>query len=261
MQDVERVSTILNELKAMGVLLSMDDFGTGYSSLSYLKRFPFDILKIDQSFVRDITSDPDSAAIAKTVIAMAHSLHLKVVAEGVEKEGQLNYLRSHGCDEMQGYYFSRPIAAPEFELLLRERHQLQPAVAQEPAPHKTVLVVDDEELVVASLQELLMQENYHVLTAGSAAEGFDLLAGNRVAVVIADLRMPVMGGTEFLGRVRELYPDVVRIIISGQADLDAVTDAINHGFVYRFINKPWQGNAMQEHVADAFRYHAAQAGK
>jgi diguanylate cyclase (GGDEF)-like protein/PAS domain S-box-containing protein len=261
MQNVERVSAILKELKGMGILLSMDDFGTGYSSLSYLKRFPFDKLKIDQSFVRDITSDPDSATIANTVIAMAHCLHLKVIAEGVETEGQLNYLRSHGCDEMQGYFFSRPVPAAEFEVLLREGRCLQPAAEKEHLPKKTILVVDDEEVVVAALQEMLLLENYHVLTANSAAEGFELLASNRVSVVISDLRMPVISGTEFLCRVKELYPDTVRIIISGHADLDSVTDAINHGFVYKFINKPWEGNIIQEKIAEAFKHHAEQIGK
>jgi len=124
MQDVEKTISTLGKLKAMGIKLSVDDFGTGYSSLSYLKRFPIDTLKIDQSFVRDITTDPDDAAIAKTIISMAHDMQLRVIAEGVETEAQKSFLQQRHCDEMQGYFFSRPVPAEAFETLLREGRSL-----------------------------------------------------------------------------------------------------------------------------------------
>jgi EAL domain-containing protein (putative c-di-GMP-specific phosphodiesterase class I) len=110
MEKPETATETLQKLSNMGVQLSIDDFGTGYSSLSYLKRFPIHSLKIDQSFVRDITTDADDAAIAKAVIALAHSMKLTVIAEGVETVEQLNFLREQQCDHMQGYYFSRPLA-------------------------------------------------------------------------------------------------------------------------------------------------------
>jgi len=256
MQDSERVTSVLNQLKRMGVSLAMDDFGTGYSSLGYLKRFPFDKLKIDKSFVRDITSEPNNAAIAKTVIAMAHSLHMKVIAEGVETQGQLNYLRLHGCDEMQGYFFSRPVPAEKFERLLREPLRLpQPAPAQEGA-QKTVLLVDDDEKVISSLQRLLALDGYVVLRARNALEGFEQLALNRVAVIVSDFRMPGMNGAEFLGRAKELYPETVRIMLSGHADFDSVTDAVNLGAIYKFLNKPWSDDDVREKIDQAFRLYA-----
>lgn len=118
MENLEDAVIKLEELKEIGVKLSLDDFGTGYSSLSYLKRFPIDRLKIDQAFVRDIATDPNDAAICAAVINLAHTLKLTVIAEGVETAAQVNYLREHDCDELQGYYFSRPLPAEDFARLL-----------------------------------------------------------------------------------------------------------------------------------------------
>jgi len=119
MHSPEQSVRMLFELKKLGLRISLDDFGTGHSSLSYLKRFPIDTLKIDQSFVHDITTDPDTAAIVTAIIAMAHSLRLKVIAEGVEFNEQANFLRVHGCDQMQGFLITPPVPASEFLQLVR----------------------------------------------------------------------------------------------------------------------------------------------
>ncbi len=124
MRDVDSAIMTLQALKLMQVQIAIDDFGTGYSSLNYLKRFPLDRLKIDKSFINDINNDPNDAAIALAVIAMAHSLQLKVIAEGVENEQQLIFLKSRRCDDMQGYYFSRPLPAAEARTLLRENRRM-----------------------------------------------------------------------------------------------------------------------------------------
>lgn len=126
MQKVETITSALSELNAMGIQISIDDFGTGYSSLSYLKRFPISKLKVDRSFVSDITTDPDDAAITAAIINMAHSLKLKVIAEGVETADQLAFLKSLKCDGMQGYLFSRPLSAEQATELLKKGTSLSP---------------------------------------------------------------------------------------------------------------------------------------
>lgn len=125
MKDAEKTVATLNALKRLGLQISVDDFGTGYSSLSYLRRFPVDALKIDKSFVRDIAHDADSAAIVKAIISLAHILNLRVIAEGVEDAAQHLFLQENGCDEVQGYYFGKPMAVDDFTRRLRdERSQL-----------------------------------------------------------------------------------------------------------------------------------------
>src|SRR5262249_2358190 len=123
MQNAENTIHTLRELKAEGVRISMDDFGTGYSSLNYLKRFPIDTLKLDQSFVRDITTDDRDAAIVSAVISMAHSLNLKVIAEGVETRAQLAFLHQQRCNRIQGFFFSAPMPTDPLAPSLLERRQ------------------------------------------------------------------------------------------------------------------------------------------
>ncbi|WP_304784075.1 bifunctional diguanylate cyclase/phosphodiesterase [Herminiimonas sp.] len=124
MNDVEHAISIFHALRKLGVVFSIDDFGTGYSSLSYLKRFPISVLKIDQSFVRDIEHDQGNRSIVASIIGLAHNLQLQVLAEGVETVAQLDYLQQQGCDEIQGYYFSHPIEASQFSSMLAEDKRL-----------------------------------------------------------------------------------------------------------------------------------------
>jgi EAL domain-containing protein (putative c-di-GMP-specific phosphodiesterase class I) len=124
MANTERTIASLQDLKNRGVQISIDDFGTGYSSLAYLRRFPIDKLKIDIAFIREVTSNPDDAAIVLAIIRMAHSLKLDVIAEGVETADQLAYLQHHGCDQVQGYYFSPPLPLLESEQMLCEAQRL-----------------------------------------------------------------------------------------------------------------------------------------
>jgi diguanylate cyclase (GGDEF)-like protein len=126
MLDPEASVAILEQLSRMGVLVSVDDFGTGYSSMSYLRRFPIDKLKIDRGFISEVMTRPDDASIVRAIVSLAHSLRLKVVAEGVETSDQLEFLKSLGCDQYQGFHFSTPVSADAFEQLLRKQDAREP---------------------------------------------------------------------------------------------------------------------------------------
>jgi diguanylate cyclase (GGDEF)-like protein/PAS domain S-box-containing protein len=255
MVNAEHTIEVLARLKLLGIKVSIDDFGTGYSSLAYLKRFPIDKLKIDIAFVRDIVTNPDDAAIALAIISMAHSLHMLVIAEGVESRAQMAYLRRHRCDEIQGFHFSRALAAGDLaRLVLENRAQPdQPETAEDNV--QTLLIVDDDVNALASLHRLFRRDNYRVLTAVSPGEAFELLALYRVQVVLCDQRMPAMSGTEFLSKVKEMYPDTIRIILSGDTGVETVLDSINRGAIYRFYTKPWIDEELRENVRHAFRHY------
>ncbi|SFU98187.1 EAL domain-containing protein [Pseudoduganella namucuonensis] len=255
MSNAERTIGVLQRLKAIGVKCAIDDFGTGYSSLAYLQRFPIDKLKIDIAFVRDITTNPNDAAIALAIISMAHSLKLRVIAEGVESRPQLEYLRRNRCDEIQGYFFSRPLPADELGQLVEAGKGLPPDPGQAAEPPQTLLIVDDDVNVLSSLHRLFRRDGYRILTAVSPAEGFELLALHPVQVIVCDQRMPIMSGTEFLSKVKEMYPDTIRIILSGYTGLEAVLDSINRGAIYRFYTKPWDDTQLRDNIRLAFHHY------
>jgi CheY-like chemotaxis protein len=253
MQDPGKTVRIVDRLKNLGVHISLDDFGTGYSSLAYLSRFAIDRLKIDQSFIRDITTNPVNASIATATIAMAHKLGKIVVAEGVETEAQMQFLRRHDCDEMQGYLFSRPVPAEEIQKILREGRHLSFGADAGSEQANTLLLVDDELNVLNALRRLLRREGYHILTACSGTEALELLALQPVQVIVSDQRMPGMSGVEFLSKVKELYPETVRMSLSGYSEISTVTDAINKGAIWKYITKPWDDESLLQEIRTAFR--------
>ena len=253
MQDVRQTETILFGLKALGVRLSIDDFGTGYSSLAYLKRLPIDALKIDRTFIKDITTNPNDASITRAIIGMARSLNLSLVAEGVETEAQLSKLVAEHCDTVQGYLTGKPMPATDAIALLASGWCLSPELIGRPAKTRTLLLVDDEESILSALKRLLRREGYRILTATSGAEGLELLAKNDVDVIVSDQRMPNMTGEEFLRLAKALYPDTIRLVLSGYADMQSITNAINEGAIYKFLSKPWDDQGLKEHVLEAFR--------
>ncbi len=247
MDDAAQAAEILGGLKALGVKLSLDDFGTGYSSLAYLKRFPIDTLKLDRSFIRDLATDRENSAIVRAVISMARSLNMKVIAEGVEDAEQLGFLVMQRCDLMQGYYFSRPISPDDFTALLRSGRTLAPDYQLGRA---TILVVDDDDVSREALVAALVAAGYGVSQAASGDAALAVLARQPVNMVIADYRMPGMSGTDLLETVRSSWPDAVRVLMSGSADLPMLLEAVNRGAIFKFMAKPWQADAVRELVLE-----------
>jgi diguanylate cyclase (GGDEF)-like protein len=251
MKEPEAAARTLRGLKESGVRISVDDFGTGYSSLAYLKRFPIDALKIDHAFIRDVTTNPEDAAIALAIIGLAHGLKLKVVAEGVETEGQLNFLSMHACDEMQGYYFSRPVPPSECEAMLREGRRLSLST-NEAAAKPAVLLLDDD--------EILRPDGFQVLKTTDPARAFELLASHPVGIVISDQNMPRLTGVEFLSHVRKLYPEVIRIVFTSSQDPKALADAVNEAGIHKFIMKDWDRERLRAEVREVSRRYRPKNG-
>ncbi len=257
MEDPEATIQLLKQLRALGVCISIDDFGTGYSSLNYLKRFPINKLKIDRAFVKDVTSDPDDLAITRTVIGLAQRLRLKVIAEGVETEGQLALLAEHGCDEIQGYLYSRPLP-PEACVELLSNPRILPLPKKKPY-RRTLLLVDGEASVITSMSQLLDAKGYDLLTAAEPETAFELLATHEVGVILCDQRMLGVSGTEFYARVRHMYPNIVRMILSGYTDLKTLADAVNKGSIFKFLEKPWNDEEVSIAVEEAFQHYESRS--
>ncbi len=249
--DAERT---MRALRSKGLQLSLDDFGTGYSSLAYLKRFPFDTVEIDRAFIVEVTQNPDDAAIASAIIAMAHTLRMKVVAEGVETEAQLHFLRNRHCDQMQGYYFSKPVPAADFAAMLSEEKRLD-LESGTASNQQNLLIVDDDAPTLSALQRSLRGQGYRVLPAVDGHAGLELLARHPVQVIVCSQRMAKTAGDDFLTVVAKMYPDTMRIVLSGYTELQSVIDVINRGEIYRFLTKPWDDDLLRENIKEAFRHH------
>jgi diguanylate cyclase (GGDEF)-like protein len=252
MSDAEEAVQMLRDLKALGVRLSIDDFGTGYSSLAYLRRFPLDTLKIDRAFVRDAISDPDDATLTLTIINLAHSLKVRVVAEGVETLGQLSFLRENGCDEMQGFYFARPLEVADCTRALRENRRLPDPEPAGIALAPSVLLVDDSADDLKRLEQALASDDFRILTANGPEAGFEALARHGADIVVSDHSMPGMTGVEFLNNVRKLYPAAVRVVATGEDDALTMRGAVNVAGIHKFLSKKWEPERLRAEVRDAY---------
>lgn len=251
MKDPEYAIATLQALKGLGVQLAIDDFGTGYSSFSRLKQLPLDRLKLDKAFVREVNIRPDDAAIATAVIAMADGMGLRVIAEGVENEGQLRFLKAQHCDEIQGYYLSRPLPVTEITDLLRRCEQGLVDKAILVGEERVLLIVAADDDKRASVQAPLVAEGYRVLVATDVPAALDLLARHPIGVMLADWRMQ-QDDQGLFWRVRELYPETLRIAMGEGCEAGSLVELINQGAICKFLSSPAQIPQLREIVREAF---------
>jgi diguanylate cyclase (GGDEF)-like protein/PAS domain S-box-containing protein len=258
MHNAESAIALLTGLKQMGVSISLDDFGTGYSSLAYLKRFPIDAVKVDRSFVRDITADSDDASITRAVITMAHHLKLKVVAEGVETAEQLALLISHQCDIVQGYFFSRPLPAPEMMQLLATDQRLPSSLLRSGARQPLALFVGVKDFDAATA--MLVRDGLQVVSVADYAAAQPWLAGNAVDVLVCGSPHPGFDAAAIIGQAAALRPLCERILLadSRQWNRKLVAELSGSGMVHRVIHLPVDVVAFRDTVAEAMsRRHIA----
>jgi EAL domain-containing protein (putative c-di-GMP-specific phosphodiesterase class I)/DNA-binding response OmpR family regulator len=253
LKDAAASDAALDFFKRIGTCLVLDQFGTGPASLANLRRFPFDFIKIDARFVREAVVNHSAGALTKAIIAMAHNMGIRVVAEGVDTEAQCAFLREHLCDLIQGDFYAPPLPPAEVGELLRADRRLAPHLLRTQTRHRSLLLVDDEANILSALKRLLRPDGYEIRTAASGEEGLELLAQHSFDVIVSDQRMPGMDGADFLRQARNLRPDTIRIMLSGYTELQSVTDAVNEGAIFKFLTKPWNDEQLRHHLAEAFR--------
>lgn len=251
--EVKAVHQVLAGLHRVGVQLAVDDFGAGYSSLNQLKRFPLSALKLSRTFLHDVVDNPNDAAITSAVIALAHSLGLRVIAVGAETASQLSFIREHQCDAAQSHYFAPALAVAEATVWLQRADALAPLPF---SADRTVLILNDDEAVITWLSALLTRDGYAVISARTAEQALGELVQRPVDVLLADDTLPGMNGVNFLRRVRAIYPTTVRILLSGQTDVSVVAEAINEGGVFQFLPKSVSDVRLLQAVRDGFALRA-----
>lgn len=245
----------LADLRGLGIEIVVSGLGAGPTILASLVRQPIDGIKIDAALTVDLATDAAAASVTLALIQIAHSLKLRTIADGVNNEAQLNLLLDQGCDLLQGSHLGDAVTGEVFATLHTNGDHLPDKFSPPCESRRSLLLVDDEAHILSSLKRLFRRDGYRVLTASSGLEALQVLADNPVDVILSDQRMPGMTGVEFLRKAKELYPDTVRMTLSGYTDLQSIIDAVNEGAVYKFLTKPWNDERLHEHVALAFQQH------
>jgi len=250
MQHVRDVAPQFVRLRSLGVEIALDDFGTGYSSLSCLHRLPFDAVKIDSSLVPAVTAESDALPIVRAIIAMAHCLGMKVVAEGVESEAQFELLAANHCDEFQGLHFSAPVPLEQVEAMLRANRRFPVLNRRRAASVRAIMIVDDERWVVERLTRQLtwrFGETIRIEGFVDPQAALRRLREIRVDVLVSDLLMPVLDGMSLMKEAKSFQPNAVRIMLLGPPDLQKIIEDERQVDVFRYLSKPWSLEQLHAH--------------
>lgn len=259
MNDPETTIQVLRELQTIGIGLTIDDFGTGFSNLGYLKKFRVDRIKLDPSFVDQIERQPDDLALADAVIGIAHSLRLKVSAEGIESGSQLALLADRGCDEMQGDYFSPAVPVEVCTALMLENRMLSVEQLLRRKNRRTLLVIDSDADARSMLTGMAKLAGYRLIEAVDAEQAFEALAEQEVGIILCEQKLDDMSGVEFLSRVRYMYPATIRIMLAAGVDTMTATSAVNQAGVFKVLQKPWKQSELSVILDAAFMQYESDA--
>ena len=260
MDDPQKTIESLEVLRRIGVFFALDDFGTGYSSMSHLKLMPISCLKLDRSYVKDIETNPSDAAICASTISLAHDLGLEVVAEGVETEKQYEYLKTLGCDKFQGYFFSKPLTAPEIEAFIKVR-DLKQFSSINSITSANILVIDDDDWTCEFLKHTLESLNHQPTTMLDPLRALELLRKNPFSfnLIMLDMLMPKMSGMDTIKEIREINFDIPIIIVTSYK-ADAVKKTLRSlekdcnllfGINYFILEKPLTVDMIKKSVDNA----------
>lgn len=252
----DTAAAALSHLKACGVRFTISAASQANALLAWAGRLPVDCIEVPAELVQDVSTDPEGVAVVRALVSRAHRMNLSVSAKGIHSAQVASVMQACGCDYLQGPLLGQPLTPEDFEHGMIHDMRLDSSLLRGPTAERTLLLVDDEENILSSLRRLLRRDGYTILTATSGQLGLEALATHRVDVIVSDQRMPGMTGVEFLHKAKDMYPDTVRLVLSGYTDLQSVTDAINEGAIYKFLTKPWDDAMLRANIEEAFRRKA-----
>ncbi|MCB1738380.1 MAG: PAS domain S-box protein [Gammaproteobacteria bacterium] len=250
LDDPDLATTQMNEVHGLGVSIALDDFGTGYSSLAYLQRLPFDTIKIDRAFIKDLEHSAASQSVVRATLSMARNMHREVVAEGVETDLQAQQLMRLGCNAVQGYLTGRPMPADDIASMLSQPHETQLSALIGSLTKPKALIVEDDPDQRVLLSNQLEAAHWKVIAVATAEDARVLMSAEPIDLLLVDYGLPGMDGIALLDICRIRHPETVRIMISIANEPSIIQQAINRGGVFRYLVKPVSDELLHETLTD-----------